>query len=305
MDVSRIRQLGPLKGLQFAYPPIPRSAGLPLSLILATAVLEVRGLSSGFGALPSRRKSGKARSLLAICAPFVTQSRRRNLFGAAAASCNRAMSAASPSILFSTGNHGKFEEAAHALRALLPGCTVHRCDVDPVEVQGRCDDIASEKCRTALRLAQAQCLPLLSECDYFIAEDVSFHLGCLNGFPGPYVKGAWNAGCMTLFPPLRALTFPRPLFAVQTSSKLSARTVSGMWSVDSKTTAQALCAHWARSNCAARSHRACCSSRAVCLAQWFLRVEMSATASVLGTAALSPRDTHAHLARCRSKSSRP
>lgn len=74
-------------------------------------------------------------------------------------------------VLFSTGNEGKFEEASHALRELIPGCTVLRANVDPVEVQGRCDDIAAEKTRCALRLAREQGVDLTGV-HVFVTEDV-------------------------------------------------------------------------------------------------------------------------------------
>jgi|APGre2960657444_1045066.scaffolds.fasta_scaffold00098_17 inosine triphosphate pyrophosphatase len=92
-------------------------------------------------------------------------------------------------VVFSTGNDGKYEETCHGLCALAPSVVLTRCDVDPEEVQGSCDDIARQKTLTALRLAREQGVEL-SGADYFMTEDVSFHLDCLNGFPGPYVKGA-------------------------------------------------------------------------------------------------------------------
>jgi inosine triphosphate pyrophosphatase len=127
-------------------------------------------------------------------------------------------------ILFCTGNDGKFKEAVHALEGLTAGgvsagrvtvCSprnragmlslalplscahatprqVTRCDADPEEVQGGAEHIARAKTAAALALLRAAGHPLEGSFDFLVTEDVSFHLGCLNGFPGPYVKGAWG-----------------------------------------------------------------------------------------------------------------
>jgi hypothetical protein len=74
-------------------------------------------------------------------------------------------------ILFSTGNEGKFEEAKHALSELIPGATVLRANVDPAEIQGSCDDIATEKTRSAIRLWK-QDYEREYDVDFFVTEDV-------------------------------------------------------------------------------------------------------------------------------------
>ena len=63
-----------------------------------------------------------------------------------------------------------------------------RCEVEPDELQGSCPAIALAKTAAALALARASHAELVSQADLFFTEDVSLHLGCLGGFPGPYVK---------------------------------------------------------------------------------------------------------------------
>lgn len=114
--------------------------------------------------------------------------------------------------LFSTGNDGKFAETQLALRALAPSLTLLRarscqqrllwslsalagCDVDPVEVQGSCEEIARAKTEAALSAARSDpgTAALLQTAAVFFTEDVSLHLSCLGGFPGPYVKDFLSA----------------------------------------------------------------------------------------------------------------
>lgn len=99
-----------------------------------------------------------------------------------------------------------------------------RCDADPDELQGDADAIARAKTVAALAVLRQAGHPLEGAFDFLVTEDVrcaadvarvtrvsaneeaghstcmrcfsrvtqrrSFHLSCLNGFPGPYVKGA-------------------------------------------------------------------------------------------------------------------
>jgi inosine triphosphate pyrophosphatase len=84
---------------------------------------------------------------------------------------------------------GKFQETEAALRTLCgPRLRLLRCEVEPDELQGSCSAIAVAKTREALALARVANAELLSQASFFFTEDVSLHLGCLGGFPGPYVK---------------------------------------------------------------------------------------------------------------------
>lgn len=77
-------------------------------------------------------------------------------------------------IRFITSNKKKFEEAQHILKDWQ---LVH-VDLDLEELQGPRQLVIVKKAEAAL--ARLGC-PL-------IVEDVSLHLACLNGFPGPYIK---------------------------------------------------------------------------------------------------------------------
>ena len=90
--------------------------------------------------------------------------------------------------LFSTGNEGKFWETEAVLRTLCPTLRLLRCEVEPDELQGSCSAIATAKTREALALARVAHAELLAQASFFFTEDVSLHLSCLGGFPGPYVK---------------------------------------------------------------------------------------------------------------------
>lgn len=72
-------------------------------------------------------------------------------------------------LLLSTGNNGKFTETAHALEA-VEHVVLSRCDVDPVEIQGNCEAVATQKARDALKLAAAA--GVLKDVDLFMTEDV-------------------------------------------------------------------------------------------------------------------------------------
>jgi len=101
-------------------------------------------------------------------------------------------------VLYCTGNEGKWLEALATFRHLAgDAALLTRCDADPTELQAPADDIARAKVGEAHRLLQQPGQLLAPGCapayDWLLAEDVSFCLDCLNGFPGPYVKDMLDA----------------------------------------------------------------------------------------------------------------
>ena len=98
------------------------------------------------------------------------------------------------SVLYCTGNDGKFKEASHVVEAYNARCaargsrfraTLTQVDPDPVEIQGDAADVARAKVTAALAALPPEALE--GE-DYVVTEDVGLSLRCLNGFPGPYCK---------------------------------------------------------------------------------------------------------------------
>ena len=98
------------------------------------------------------------------------------------------------SVLYCTGNDGKFKEASHVVEAYNARCaargsrfraTLTQVDPDPVEIQGDAADVARAKVSAALAALPPEALE--GE-DYVVTEDVGLELGCLNGFPGVYCK---------------------------------------------------------------------------------------------------------------------
>lgn len=76
-------------------------------------------------------------------------------------------------IYFIIGNRDKFEE----VKAILPD--VEQLDIDLPEIQEiDAHEIIKAKLKAAFTHKEGK----------FIVEDVSLHLDCLNGFPGPLIK---------------------------------------------------------------------------------------------------------------------
>lgn len=90
------------------------------------------------------------------------------------------------SVLYGTGNAGKFAEASHVFKraenAARADVALAQCDFDTLEIQGSREDITARKCEEMSRVASTD------SCDFLLVEDVSLELDALNGFPGPYCK---------------------------------------------------------------------------------------------------------------------
>jgi|TARA_B110000977_G_scaffold57015_1_gene77448 inosine triphosphate pyrophosphatase len=110
-------------------------------------------------------------------------------------------------VLYCTGNAGKFREASHVFDAWnasekgkLMRVAYVQVDADPVEIQGDCEAVAYAKVKKAMKILGNT--GVLNEHRKrvgddgildVVTEDVSLHLGCLNGFPGPYCKPMLSA----------------------------------------------------------------------------------------------------------------
>ena len=86
-------------------------------------------------------------------------------------------SAAAKTIYFITGNPNKLKEFTQIMGTSLP-CTFDSKNIDLPEYQGEPEEIAIEKCQTALNILQQ---PVL-------VEDTSLCFNALGGMPGPYIK---------------------------------------------------------------------------------------------------------------------
>jgi inosine triphosphate pyrophosphatase len=86
--------------------------------------------------------------------------------------------AAPKKIFFITGNANKLSEFRQIMGNLDGKIEIDSRDVDLPEYQGEPEEVAREKCKTALELVKA---PVL-------VEDTSLCFNALHGLPGPYIK---------------------------------------------------------------------------------------------------------------------
>jgi non-canonical purine NTP pyrophosphatase (RdgB/HAM1 family) len=76
-------------------------------------------------------------------------------------------------VYFITGNQGKLAEA----QSIIPG--VKNIELDLPEIQALDpQEVVAEKLKEAIKTKKGE----------FFIEDVSLHIECLNGFPGPLIK---------------------------------------------------------------------------------------------------------------------
>lgn len=83
----------------------------------------------------------------------------------------------SKTIYFITGNQNKLKEF-NKIIGNIPSYKFESKDIDLPEYQGETEEIAIEKCKTALEILKC---PVL-------VEDTSLCFNALDGLPGPYVK---------------------------------------------------------------------------------------------------------------------
>lgn len=92
-----------------------------------------------------------------------------------------------PRILYCTGNEGKFGEGKQALERLSKAkLRVEQRDPSVTEVQGSAREVACAKATSAMRELRRS--GELYSNDVVLTEDVGVELGCLNGFPGCFIK---------------------------------------------------------------------------------------------------------------------
>jgi len=80
-------------------------------------------------------------------------------------------------IYFITGNQNKLKEFSQIIGEISPYILESK-SIDLPEYQGEPEQIAMDKCKTALEIAQC---PVL-------VEDTSLCFNALHGLPGPYIK---------------------------------------------------------------------------------------------------------------------